>query len=77
VGFHPAGQPGGGFLTSAFGALPTLLILTGIMCGVAAAATFARGMRQLPPPSRAGKPLGNPMIDADRDARPTSDNNSS
>jgi hypothetical protein len=42
-----AGQP----LTcehQAFGAQTTLLILTGIMCGVAAAATLAPGMRQLP-----------------------------
>ena len=47
-GSIPLGALAGGFLASAFGAQTTLLILTGIMCGVAAAATLARGMRQLP-----------------------------
>jgi predicted MFS family arabinose efflux permease len=47
-GSIPLGALVGGFLASAFGAQTTLLILTGIMCGVAAAATLARGMRQLP-----------------------------
>jgi MFS family permease len=47
-GSIPLGALAGGFLASAFGAQPTLLILTGAMCGVAAAATLARGMRQLP-----------------------------
>jgi predicted MFS family arabinose efflux permease len=53
-GSIPLGALAGGFLASAFGARTALLILTGIMCGVAAAATLARGMRQLPPPSRPG-----------------------
>ena len=53
-GSIPLGALAGGFLAAAFGAQATLLILTGIMCGVAAAATLARGMRQLPTPSRAG-----------------------
>jgi MFS family permease len=57
-GSIPLGSLAGGFLTSAFGGQTTLLILTGIMCGVAAAATRARGIRQLPPPSRAGKTHG-------------------
>jgi predicted MFS family arabinose efflux permease len=47
-GSIPLGALAGGFLAAAFGAQATLLILTGIMCGVAAAATLARGMRQLP-----------------------------
>jgi len=47
-GSIPLGALAGGFLASAFGAQPALLILTGAMCGVAAAATLARGMRQLP-----------------------------
>jgi predicted MFS family arabinose efflux permease len=58
-GSIPLGALAGGFLASAFGAQTTLLILTGIMCGVAAAATLARGMRQLSPPSRARKHPGN------------------
>jgi predicted MFS family arabinose efflux permease len=58
-GSIPLGALAGGFLASAFGAQTTLLILTGMMCGVAAAATLARGMRQLPPPSRARKHSGN------------------
>jgi MFS family permease len=41
-----------------FAAQTTLLVLTGVICGVAAAATLARGMRQLPTPSRAGKHPG-------------------
>jgi hypothetical protein len=51
-GSIPLGTLAGGFLAGAFGAQATLLILTGIMCGVAAAATLARGMRHLPPPPR-------------------------
>jgi MFS family permease len=47
-GSIPLGALAGGFLTSAFGAPTTLFILTGIMCAVAAAATLAPGMRQLP-----------------------------
>lgn len=47
-GSIPLGALAGGFLASAFGARATLLILTAIMCGVAVAATLARGMRQLP-----------------------------
>lgn len=47
-GSIPLGALVGGFLASAFGAQATLLILTGIMCVVAVAATLARGMRQLP-----------------------------
>ncbi|HEX4256622.1 MAG TPA: MFS transporter [Streptosporangiaceae bacterium] len=47
-GSIPLGTLAGGFLASAFGALTTVLILTSIMCAVAAAATLARGMRQLP-----------------------------
>jgi predicted MFS family arabinose efflux permease len=58
-GSIPLGALAGGFLASAFGAQTTLLILTGMMCGVAAAATLARGMRQLSPPSRARKHPGN------------------
>ena len=54
-GSIPLGTLAGGFLTSAFGTQTTLLILTAIMCGVAAAATLARGMRQLPPPGRDGQ----------------------
>ena len=46
-GSIPLGTLAGGFLTAALGAQPTLLILTGVMGGVAAAATLARGMRQL------------------------------
>lgn len=42
-----ATRPTGGFLAAAFGAQPALLILTGIMGAVAAAATLARGMRLL------------------------------
>jgi hypothetical protein len=57
-GSIPLGALAGGFLAAAFGAQTTLLILTGIMCGVAAAATLARGIRQLPTPSRAGKHPG-------------------
>jgi hypothetical protein len=52
-GSIPLGTLAGGFVASAFGAPATLLILTAIMCAVAAAATLARGMRQLPPPLRA------------------------
>jgi predicted MFS family arabinose efflux permease len=44
-GSIPLGTLAGGFLAAAFGARPTLLILTGIMGGVAAAATLAPGMR--------------------------------
>lgn len=53
-GSIPLGALVGGFLASAFGAHATLLILTGIMCGVATAATLARGMRQLPHHRRSG-----------------------
>jgi predicted MFS family arabinose efflux permease len=53
-GSIPLGALAGGFLASAFGAQTTLLILTGIMCGAAAAATLARGMRQLPHHRRPG-----------------------
>jgi MFS family permease len=52
-GSIPLGTLAGGFLASAFGARTTVLILTGIMCAIAAAATLARGMRHLPTP-RAG-----------------------
>ncbi len=52
-GSIPVGSLAGGFLAAAFGAQTALLILTGIMCTAAAAATLARGMRQLPTPSRA------------------------
>ncbi len=55
-GSIPLGTLAGGLLAGAFGALASLLILTGIMCGVAAAATLARGMRG---------PSAN--VDADRD----------
>jgi hypothetical protein len=41
-GSIPLGTLAGGFLASAFGAQPTLLILTGLMAGVASAATLAR-----------------------------------
>jgi MFS family permease len=44
-GSIPLGTLAGGFLAGAFGARTTLLILTGIMCGVAVAAARARGMR--------------------------------
>jgi Transmembrane secretion effector len=47
-GSIPLGTLAGGCLASAFGAPATLLILTGIMGAVVAAATLARGMRQLP-----------------------------
>lgn len=47
-GSIPLGTLAGGFLASAFGAQMTLVVLTGIMCGVVVAATLARGMRQLP-----------------------------
>jgi MFS family permease len=53
-GSVPLGALAGGFLASAFGAQTTLLILTGVMCGAAAAATLARGMRQLPHHRRPG-----------------------
>jgi MFS family permease len=53
-GSIPLGSLAGGFLAAAFGAQTTLLILTGIMCGVAVAATRARGMRLLRPPSGPG-----------------------
>lgn len=53
-GSIPLGALAAGFLAGAFGARTTLLILTGIMCGVAVAATGARGMRQLPPPAGPG-----------------------
>ena len=43
-GSIPLGTLAGGFLAEAFGAQPTLLILTGIMSGVAAAATLVRGL---------------------------------
>jgi MFS family permease len=46
-------------LQTAFGAQTTLLILSGIMCAVATAATLARGMRQLPTPSPVRKHRGN------------------
>jgi MFS family permease len=72
-GSIPLGALAGGFLASAFGAQTTLLILTGTMCGVAAAATLARGMRQLPPPSRARKHPGNQLTDGDRDASRATD----
>lgn len=49
-GSIPLGTLAGGFLAAALGAQATLLVLTGVMGGVAAAATLARGMRQLPPP---------------------------
>jgi MFS family permease len=76
-GSIPLGALAGGFLASAFGAQTTLLILTGIMGAVAAAATLARGMRQLPTPLRAGKHPGNQPIDEDRDtSRPTGSNSS-
>jgi MFS family permease len=70
-GSIPLGALAGGFLASAFGAQTTLLSLTGIMCGVAAAATLARGMRQLPAPSRAGKHPDNQLIDGDGCGPPT------
>jgi MFS family permease len=76
-GSIPLGALAGGFLASACGAQATLLVLTGIMCAVAAAATLARGMRQLPSPSRAGKPPGNQLIDGDRDTCQTTGSNSS
>jgi predicted MFS family arabinose efflux permease len=47
-GSIPLGTLAGGFLAAAFGARATLLVLTAVMCGVAAAATLARGMRHLP-----------------------------
>ena len=47
-GSIPLGALAGGFLASAFGAQTTLLILTGIMGGVAAAATLARGSASSP-----------------------------
>ncbi len=53
-GSIPLGTLSGGFLAAAFGAQATLVILTGTMGGIAAAATLARGMRQLPPPAPAG-----------------------
>jgi predicted MFS family arabinose efflux permease len=53
-GSIPLGTLAGGFLAAAFGAQATLVILTGTMGGIAAAATLARGMRQLPPPAPAG-----------------------
>lgn len=53
-GSIPLGALAGGFLASAFGAQTTLLILTATMCAVAAAATLARGMRQLPHHHRPG-----------------------
>jgi RNA polymerase sigma factor (sigma-70 family) len=53
-GLSPLGTLSGGFLAAAFGAQATLVILTGTMGGIAAAATLARGMRQLPPPAPAG-----------------------
>jgi predicted MFS family arabinose efflux permease len=49
-GSIPLGTLAGGFLAAAFGAQATLLVLTCVMGGAAAAATLARGMRQLPPP---------------------------
>jgi hypothetical protein len=55
-GSIPLGTLAGGFLASAFGAQTTLVVLTGITCGVAVAATLARGMRQLPASSRSGPP---------------------
>jgi MFS family permease len=67
-GSIPLGALAGGFLASAFGAQTTLLILTGIMCAVVAAACFARGMRQLTPSSPVAKHPGNQLIDGDRDA---------
>jgi MFS family permease len=76
-GSIPLGTLAGGFLASAFGARTAVLILTGIMCAVAAAATLARGMRQLPAPSRAGKDPGNQTLDGDRDTCQTTDLNSS
>lgn len=53
-GSIPLGTVAGGFLAAAFGAQATLVILTGTMGGIAAAATLARGMRQQPPPAPAG-----------------------
>lgn len=76
-GSIPLGALTGGFLASAFGAQTALLILTSIMCAVAAAATLARGMRQLPTPSRAGKHPGNQPIDGNRDTCRTAGLNSS
>jgi predicted MFS family arabinose efflux permease len=67
-GSIPLGALAGGFLSSAFGAQTTLLILTGTMGAIAAAATLARGMRQLPLPSRAGKHPSNQQTGGDRDA---------
>jgi MFS family permease len=60
-GSIPLGTLSGGFLASAFGARTTLLILTGVMCGVAATATFAPGIRQLPPASPEPKDPGNQL----------------
>jgi predicted MFS family arabinose efflux permease len=48
-GTIPLGTLAGGFLASALGAQPTLLILTGTTGAVATATMLARGMRQLPP----------------------------
>jgi MFS family permease len=76
-GSIPLGALAGGFLASASGAQTTLLILTGIMCAVAGAATLAPGMRQLPAPPRAGKPPGNQLTDGDRDTCQTTGTNSS
>jgi MFS family permease len=75
-GSIPLGTLAGGFLASAFGARTTVLILTGIMCTVAAAATLARGMRHLPTPSLGAKHPGNQLIDGDHDACRTTDLNS-
>jgi len=66
-GSIPLGTLAGGFLASAFGARTTMLILTGIMGAVAAAAKLARGMRQLPPPSRARKPPSDQLTDDSSD----------
>jgi hypothetical protein len=62
-GSIPLGALAGGLLASAFGAQTTLLILTGIMCGAAAAATLARGMRLLP---HHRQPGNSQAINADR-----------
>jgi Transmembrane secretion effector len=76
-GSIPLGTLAGGFLAAAFGAQAARLILTGIMCGVAAAATLARGMRQLPAPQPAGEHPGNHLTDSDRGGCRTTNVNSS
>ena len=76
-GSIPLGALAGGFLAAASGAQTTLLILTAITCAVAAAATLARGMRQLPTPPPAGKHPGNQPAGEDRDTCRTTGLNSS